>query len=80
MSQVLAKKISLLSNQELLKLSEELQSPTVPDDALIRDLIKDTEFDTTAPVLAFISVGAIMGFELAKRLKLCIDVIKSLVL
>lgn len=57
-----------LSNEALIELSKELQSTDVPQDALIRKVIKGTEVDTTAPVLAFVAVGCNLAYVLAERL------------
>jgi type III secretory pathway component EscU len=69
-------KLKKLSNENLIKLSEELRLPTVPDDALIREVIKDTEMDTTAPMIAFVGVGQLLSFELADRLTIVESKIK----
>jgi hypothetical protein len=59
-------------------LSEELKQTTVPEDALIRSVIKDTECDTTAPMIAFINVQGVLSFVLADRLVIAENKIKSL--
>ena len=61
-------KLKLLSNDELIQLTKELRETSVPADALLRKVIKDTELDTTAPMLAFVGVGQLLAFELAARL------------
>jgi hypothetical protein len=61
-------KISLLSDQKLIRLSKELQSTVVPENALIRDVIKNTEVETTVPVMAFIQVAGVLHAELAMRM------------
>lgn len=78
MTTSLAEKIGKLTNEELLILSEELSLPTVPDNALILEVIKGTEVDTTAPMLAFLGVGHVLSFELAERFKYALDVIEIL--
>lgn len=62
------KKLKALSNDQLIRLSEELRLTTVADDALLRQVIKDTDLETTAPLLAFVGVGQWLAFELADRL------------
>lgn len=71
-------KLKKLSNKNLIKLSEELRLPSVPDDALIREVIRDTEMETTAPMIAFIGVGQLLGFELADRLIIAEDRIDNM--
>ena len=61
-------KLQLLTDSQLIQLSEELRLPTVADDALIREVIKGTEVDTIAPMLAFVAVGTNLTFVLADRL------------
>jgi hypothetical protein len=61
-------KLKLLSNKELIQLTNELKHTSVPNNALLREVIKDTELDTTAPILAFVGVGQWLAFELADRL------------
>lgn len=61
-------KLKKLTNDQLIKLSEELRLPTVADDALIREVIKDSEMDTFAPMIAFVGVGQLLSFVLADRL------------
>lgn len=62
-------KLKVLSNKELIQLAEELKQTSVPDDALLRKVIKDTVIDNTAPILAFVAVGQTLAFELAERLR-----------
>lgn len=62
-------KIESLSNQQLIELSMEMRNVTVPDDALIRKVIQDTEMDTTAPVIAFVAIAGLLHQVLADRLK-----------
>ncbi len=66
--------IEALSNSQLIKLSEELKQTTVPDDALLRKVIKDTEHDTTAPMITFVAVGQLIGFVACDRLKAFEDI------
>jgi hypothetical protein len=61
-------KLKTLTNDQLIRLSEELRLPTVAEDALLREVIKGTDQDTTAPMLAFIAVQGSLVFELADRL------------
>lgn len=70
-------KISHLSDQQLIQLSKELQNPIVPEDALVRDLISGTEIETNAPILAFVTVGQLLAFELAERLILAKQELKT---
>jgi len=63
-------KLKLLSNKELILLSEELRLTVVPENALLRNVIQGTELDTTAPLIAFVGVGQLLSFELADRLKI----------
>lgn len=64
-----AQKLETMSDEQLLRLSDELKQTTVPNDALIRDVIKGTEMDTTAPMIAFVGVGQMLQFVLADRLR-----------
>jgi len=64
----LISKLNKLSVSQLIQLSEELRLPTLADDALIREVIKDTEVDSTQPLLAFMAVGANLAFVLADRM------------
>lgn len=64
----LIEKLKLLSNDQLISLSQELRHATVPEDALVRQVIKGTEYDTTAPILAFTAVQASLSIVLADRL------------
>lgn len=57
-----------LNNDELLSLLKELSQTSVPDDALIRKVIKGTEVDTTVPLLAFVAVQAQLSYVLGERL------------
>jgi hypothetical protein len=66
-------KLHSLTNQQLIRLSSELRRSIVPEDALIREVIKDTEVDTTAPILAFVAVGTNLNFVLADRLIMAMD-------
>jgi len=61
-------KLKKLSDQDLIQISKELRNTSVAEDALIREVIKDTELDTKSPLLAFVAVGQVLGFELADRL------------
>jgi hypothetical protein len=61
-------KLKTLTNDQLIRLSEELRLPTVAEDALLREVIKGTDHDTTAPILAFIAVQGSLVFVLADRL------------
>jgi len=72
-----AEKLKQLSDQDLLRLSKELQSTTIPADALIRQLIKGTDMDTTAPLLAFVGVGQLLAHELAERFEKALGEIES---
>ena len=60
-------KINELTDEELILLSKELRLPTVADDAFLRQVIKGTEYDSGAPILAFIAVGQLIQFEIAER-------------
>ena len=71
----LKEKLSELTHRDLIKLSKELQQTTVAPDALIREVIKGTEFDTTAPILAFVAVGQLLAFELTYRFEEVINLI-----
>lgn len=57
-----------LNNTELLSLLKELSQTSVPEDALLRKVIKGTEVDTTAPMLAFVAVQSQLSFVLGERL------------
>jgi len=59
-----------LSNEDLLQIAKELTFLNVSDNALIRDVIKDTEVDTTVPILAYGTVAQLLAQVLAKRLKI----------
>jgi len=61
-------KLQQLTDSQLIQLSEELRLPTVADDALIREVIKGTDVDSIAPMLAFIAVSQNLAFVLADRL------------
>lgn len=61
-------KLKALTNDELIKLSEELRVSTVPEDAFVRKVIEGTEVDSGSPILAFVSVSQLLGFVLADRL------------
>ena len=67
-----------LTDDEIFRLVEELKQVTVPDDALIRQVIKGTEVDTTVPMLAFIAVQGTLSFVLAEKFKCALDIIKIL--
>jgi hypothetical protein len=75
-------KIKTLSNLEIIKISKELRSTNVPEDALVRELIKNTEFDNGQPLMAFLAVSGLLHFELADRLEIlsnvCIQVMAEL--
>lgn len=66
------KKLKLLSNEQLISLVKELKQTTIPADSILREVIKDTELDTTAPLLAFIEVGQMLAHVLADRLELAL--------
>lgn len=66
-------KLKQLSNKQLLALVQELKQTSVPTDALIRDVIKGTELDTTAPMIAFVGVGQMLAHVLAERLESALD-------
>jgi hypothetical protein len=70
-------KISSLSNKDLIRLSNELRQTVLPEDALIRKVIKDTEADTIAPMIAFVSVGQTLSFVLADRLEIALDLLEN---
>jgi len=63
-------KLRDLTVEQLLILSNELCQTTVPEDALIREVIKDTQLDTLTPGLAFIGLAGHLHVEMAERLKL----------
>lgn len=64
----LLENINHLTNDELIILSVEMSSPIVPENSLIRRVIKNTEIDTPIPMLAFIAVGHTLAIVLAERL------------
>lgn len=66
-------KLTQLSNKQLLQLVQEMKQTSVPADALIREVIKDTELDTSLPLLAFVSVGQLTAHVLADRLASALD-------
>lgn len=70
----LGDKLKDLTNAELLQLSDELKKTEVAEDALIRLVIKGTEYDTNIPVLAFVAVGQCLQFELADRLRIMFNI------
>lgn len=68
----LIEKLRTLSNYKLIALSHELRHATVPEDALVRQVIKGTEYDTTVPMLAFTAVQASLSIVLADRLEVAL--------
>lgn len=69
-----------LSAEELITLSNELTQPTVPEDALIRKVIKGTELDdVSSPVLAFVGVAGHLHVELVVRLEAHREALKAIV-
>ena len=70
-------KLKQLSNKQLLALVQELKQTSVPADALIRDVIKGTELDTTAPMIAFVGVGQMLAHVLAERLVIAEEEIET---
>lgn len=70
-------KLKTLTDEQLIQLSEEMRTSIVPEDALIREVIKGTEVETTQPLLAFVAVGQNLTFVVADRLiKLKADIKK----
>lgn len=69
-----------LSAEELITLSNELTQTTVPEDALIRKVIKGTELDdVSSPVLAFVGVAGHLHVELVVRLEAHREALKAIV-
>jgi hypothetical protein len=64
-----ADKLKVLSNDKLIQLSKELRLTSVPENALIREIIKGTDMDTSVPLIAFMGVGQLLQFEIADRLE-----------
>lgn len=64
------KKLEALTNKQLIQLSNELRQTSVPENAFVREVIKDTELDTCDSILAFVGVGQILGLILADRLEI----------
>ncbi len=63
-------KLQTLSDIQLIELSKELQQSIIPDNALIREVIKDSEWaNDSSPHLAFIGIGSLLTFVLAERLE-----------
>lgn len=73
----LIQKLRTLTNDQLIALSHELRHATVPEDALVREVIKGTEYDTTAVLLAFTAVQASLSIVLADRLETSIEAVKK---
>lgn len=65
----ITEKLQQLSDEQLLQLADELKNTSVSENALIRDIIKGTEMDTSAPVLAFVAIGQLLTHVLADRLR-----------
>lgn len=71
-------KLKTLTDEELIQLSDEMRISTIPEDALIRKVIKGTEVETTQPILSFVAVGQNLAFVLADRLIIAKDEIGGL--
>lgn len=65
----LPEKLRDLTVEQLLTLSRELTQTVIPEDALIREVIKGTEQDSIQPVLAFVGVAGHLHVEMAKRIQ-----------
>ena len=67
--QYLKDKISDLSSPQLFRLVEELKETVLPDDALAREVIKDTEVDGALFHVAMLAIYPHIAETLAFRLK-----------
>lgn len=67
MTQVIHK-LNDLNNAELIRLAHELRQTSVPEDALLREVIKGTELESTPIMLSFIAISSNLAQVLADRL------------
>jgi type IV secretory pathway VirB4 component len=66
---IIIERLESLSIQELLQISDEMKEITVPENAAIRKLIKDSEYESSSPLLSFVAVGQLLQFEFATRIR-----------
>lgn len=62
-----------LSHEKLMQAVEELQLDTIPEDAVVRQIVNDVPELKAQTIVTFLSLSSMLMVELARRYKLVLE-------